>query len=205
MPVDTAAATDRLMRLLAVEGVTGQEAAIGRTIAAELKDAGVPASAIYLDDANTRIPVPTETGNLIVHLPGQGKLHNQPRIMFMTHMDTVPLCAGAKPDAQGPQDRQHREDRARRRQPHRLRRAGHARGRAREAEARPSAAHAAVLRARGKRALRRALRQQGRPRRPGDGVQLRRRLGLQRRGRRGRRGPLGGRDLRPRLACGRRA
>ena len=101
MPVDTAAATDRLMRLLAVEGVTGQEAAIGRTIAAELKDAGVPASAIYLDDANTRIPVPTETGNLIVHLPGQGKLHNQPRIMFMTHMDTVPLCAGAKPALKG--------------------------------------------------------------------------------------------------------
>ena len=89
------------MRLLAVEGVTGQEAAIGRTIAAELKEAGVPASAIYLDDANTRIPVPTETGNLIVHLPGQGALHNQPRIMFMTHMDTVPLCAGAKPKLQG--------------------------------------------------------------------------------------------------------
>ncbi len=101
MPLDTAAATDRLMRMLAVEGVTGQEAAIGRTIAAELKDAGVPASAIYLDDANTRIPVPTETGNLIVHLPGQGKLHNQPRIMFMTHMDTVPLCAGAKPKLAG--------------------------------------------------------------------------------------------------------
>ena len=57
MPVDTAAATSRLMRLLAVEGVTGQEAAIGRTLASELKDAGVPASAIYLDDANTRIPL----------------------------------------------------------------------------------------------------------------------------------------------------
>ena len=101
MPVDTAAAVSRLMRMLAVEGVTGQEAAIGRTLAAELKDAGVPASAIYLDDANTRIPVPTETGNLIVHLPGQGKLHNQPRIMFMTHTDTVPLCAGAKPKLAG--------------------------------------------------------------------------------------------------------
>src|ERR1041384_2969313 len=101
MPLDTAAATDRLMRLLAVQGVTGEEAAIGREIATALKEAGVPASAIYLDDANTRIPVPTETGNLIVHLPGQGKLHNQPRIMFMTHMDTVPLCAGAKPAIKG--------------------------------------------------------------------------------------------------------
>src|SRR3954467_14958598 len=101
MPVDTKAATDRLMRFLAVEGVTGQEAAIGRELTAALKESGVPAKAIRLDDANTRIPVPTETGNLIVDLPGRGALHNQPRIMFMTHMDTVPLCAGAKPKKSG--------------------------------------------------------------------------------------------------------
>src|SRR5688500_4407257 len=88
MPLATAPATARLMRLLAIEGVTGREAAIGREIAAALKEAGVPAAAIYLDDANTRIPVPTETGNLIVHLPGRGAMHNQPALMFMTHMDT---------------------------------------------------------------------------------------------------------------------
>jgi hypothetical protein len=34
MPVDTHAATDRLMRFLAVEGVTGKEAAIGRELRA---------------------------------------------------------------------------------------------------------------------------------------------------------------------------
>src|SRR3954453_14607917 len=101
MPLDTAAATQRLMRFLAIEGVTGQEAAIGRAVAAALKEVGVPASAIYLDDANARIPLPTETGNLIVHLPGRGALHNQPPLMFMTHMDTVPLCAGAQPKLQG--------------------------------------------------------------------------------------------------------
>src|SRR5438105_4175164 len=101
MPLDTAAAVSRLMRFLAVEGVTGREAAIGRDIASALKEAGVPASAIYLDDANTRIPLPTETGNLIVHLPGRGTLHNQPPLMFMTHMDTVPLCAGAQPKLAG--------------------------------------------------------------------------------------------------------
>jgi tripeptide aminopeptidase len=99
--VDNKAAIDRLMRFLAVEGVTGKEAAIGRELTAALRDVGVPESAIRLDDANTRIPVPTETGNLIVDLPGRGKMHNQPRIMFMTHMDTVPLCAGAKPKLQG--------------------------------------------------------------------------------------------------------
>ena len=57
MPVDTRAATDRLMRFLAVEGVTGKEAAIGRELTAALKEAGVPADAIRLDDANTRMPV----------------------------------------------------------------------------------------------------------------------------------------------------
>jgi len=99
--VDTAAALQRLMRFLAIEGVTGREAAIGREIAAALHEVSVPENAIHLDDANTRIPVPTETGNLIVDLPGRGKLHNHPRLMFMTHMDTVPLCAGAQPKIQG--------------------------------------------------------------------------------------------------------
>jgi tripeptide aminopeptidase len=101
MPIDNKAAVERLMRFLAVEGITGQEAAIGREIVAALKQVGVPAGAIYLDDANKRIPVPTQTGNLIVHLPGRGTMHNQPALMFMTHMDTVPLCAGAKPKLQG--------------------------------------------------------------------------------------------------------
>ena len=101
MPIDVKTATDRLMRFLAVEGVTGKEAAIGRELSAALQESGVPATAIRLDDANTRIPVPTETGNLVVDLPGRGVMHNQPRIMFMTHMDTVPLCAGAKPKLAG--------------------------------------------------------------------------------------------------------
>ena len=101
LPIYTNAATDRLMRFLAIEGVTGKEAAIGRELVAALKDVGVPTEAIHLDDASTRIPVPTETGNLIVDLPGRGALHNQPRILFMTHMDTVPLCAGAKPKLAG--------------------------------------------------------------------------------------------------------
>src|SRR3954451_13089314 len=47
MPLDTAAAVSRLMRFLAIEGVTGREAAIGREIASALKEAGVPGNAIY--------------------------------------------------------------------------------------------------------------------------------------------------------------
>jgi tripeptide aminopeptidase len=99
--VDTDIATERLMRLLGVEGVTGREARIGKELVAVLKEVGVPARAIRFDDANTRIPLPTETGNLIVDLPGRGALASADRLLFMTHMDTVPLCAGAKPKRQG--------------------------------------------------------------------------------------------------------
>jgi tripeptide aminopeptidase len=91
---DKSHATDLLMRLLAVEGVTGQEKNIAREITAALKEAGVPPRHIKHDDANGRIPVPTQTGNLIAELPGTA---GGPRLLFMTHMDTVPLCAGAVP------------------------------------------------------------------------------------------------------------
>src|SRR3982074_1269107 len=101
LAVDTETAVERLMRFLAVEGVTGQEARIGKELVAALKEAGVPARSMRFDDANKRIPLPTETGNLIVDLPGRGVLASADRLLFMTHMDTVPLCAGAKPKRQG--------------------------------------------------------------------------------------------------------
>ena len=67
--VDAKAAEEHLMKFLAVEGVTGEEADIAAAVSDELKKVGVPASAIRFDDANTRIPLPTQTGNLIVDLP----------------------------------------------------------------------------------------------------------------------------------------
>jgi tripeptide aminopeptidase len=96
--LDESAAIDRLMRFLSVEGVTGHEAAIGKTVVEELRTIGVPADSIRFDTANARIPLPTETGNLIVTLPGT---RPGPRLLFMTHLDTVPLCAGAKPVREG--------------------------------------------------------------------------------------------------------
>ena len=68
--VDVKAAEDHLMKFLSVEGVTGEEAAIAAAVSDELKKVGVPASAIRFDDAHKRIPLPTQTGNLIVDLPG---------------------------------------------------------------------------------------------------------------------------------------
>jgi len=98
--VDQPAALDRLIRFLSVPGVTGQEGAISQEIVSALRDVGVANESIAFDDANTRIPEPTQTGNLFVKLPGTSKKAAKP-LLFMTHMDTVPLCAGAKPKLQG--------------------------------------------------------------------------------------------------------
>src|SRR6478736_3358246 len=98
IPLDVASAIDHLMNFLSVEGVTGQEAKIGAAVSEALKKVGVPASAIRFDDANKRIPVPTETGNLFVDLPGT---RPGPRLIFAAHLDTVQMCAGAKPSKKG--------------------------------------------------------------------------------------------------------
>src|SRR5262245_4914864 len=95
---DHDAAIARLMRFLAVEGVTGQEKAIAAEVTAALREAGVPADAIRHDTAHERIPLPTQTGNLIVRLKGTEP--GDP-LLFSTHLDTVPLCAGAVPVRKG--------------------------------------------------------------------------------------------------------
>jgi tripeptide aminopeptidase len=96
--MDVKSAEDHLMRFLKVEGLPGQEKAIGEVVIGELKKVGVPDSAIRFDTVNKRIPVPTQTGNLFVHLPGTRK---GPRLLFISHLDTVTLCAGAKPKREG--------------------------------------------------------------------------------------------------------
>ncbi|QDU31763.1 Carboxypeptidase G2 precursor [Anatilimnocola aggregata] len=98
IPLDVQAAEEHLMRFLAVEGVTGEEAAIGQAVVEELKKIGVPASAIRFDTVHERIPLPTQTGNLYVDIPGN---RPGPRLLFSTHLDTVPLCAGAKAKREG--------------------------------------------------------------------------------------------------------
>jgi tripeptide aminopeptidase len=96
--VDTASAERRLLRYLAIPGVSGEEKAIAKAVADDLKALGVPAKAIRHDDAHKRIPLPTQTGNLFVDIAGTMK---GPRLLFATHLDVVPLCAGAKPKKQG--------------------------------------------------------------------------------------------------------
>jgi tripeptide aminopeptidase len=67
-------------------------------VARELEAVGVPRKAIRYDKANEHMPLPTQTGNLIVTLPGT---RPGPRLLFATHLDTVPLCAGAVPKRVG--------------------------------------------------------------------------------------------------------
>lgn len=98
IPLDVKSAEDHLMKFLSVEGVTGEEKAIAQAVSDELKAVGVPASAIRFDSVHKKIPLPTQTGNLIVDLPGT---RPGPRLLFSTHLDTVPLCAGAKPKREG--------------------------------------------------------------------------------------------------------
>src|SRR5262245_19846437 len=95
---DPEAATARLMRFLAVPGITGQEEIIGTEVVSALVEAGLPSHCIRFDQAHKKIPLPTQTGNLSVVLPGTKP---GPRRLFMTHLDTVPLCAGAVPMRKG--------------------------------------------------------------------------------------------------------
>jgi tripeptide aminopeptidase len=96
--LDADFAVDALMRYLATDRVTGEEAAISAAITADLIACGVAPENIRNDDAHTRIPVPTQVGNLIAELPGTVP---GPRLLFSTHLDTVPLCRGAKPRREG--------------------------------------------------------------------------------------------------------
>jgi tripeptide aminopeptidase len=86
--LDTASAEKLLLRYLAIDGVTGKEEKIANAIRDDLIALGVPAASIRFDGVAAKIPLPTQTGNLIVDLPG-----TKPgaRLLFSTHLDTVPL------------------------------------------------------------------------------------------------------------------
>ncbi|MBX3413297.1 MAG: M20/M25/M40 family metallo-hydrolase [Pirellulales bacterium] len=98
IPLDVKSAEEHLLRFLAIEGLSGEEAAIAVAVSDELKKVGVPESAIRYDKANERISLPTQTGNLYADLPGT---REGARLLFATHLDTVPICAGAKPKRDG--------------------------------------------------------------------------------------------------------
>lgn len=96
--LDVPAAIERVLRLMAIPGKSGQEQQVVEEIRAAAGAAGVPQTAIAIDDVNRKSPAGGNTGNLIITLPGTIK---GPRRLLMAHLDTVPLCVGCKPVRKG--------------------------------------------------------------------------------------------------------
>jgi tripeptide aminopeptidase len=95
---DLAAAQRLLLELLGIPGPSGQEQAVAERVVEVLREAGCPAEAIAFDSAHKRSPLAGTVGNLIVKLPGTLR---GPRRLLMAHLDTVPICVGAKPVVKG--------------------------------------------------------------------------------------------------------
>lgn len=95
---ETRRARALLLELLKVPGVSGQETQVMDWIVARLRKAGAPKGSIVTDQAHQRSPHEGTVGNMALVLPGTLK---GPRRMLSAHVDTVPLCAGARPVVKG--------------------------------------------------------------------------------------------------------
>lgn len=84
------------MKLMAIPGPSGGEAEVADFIRRQLRGTG--AAALVTDRAHRKTRLEGNTGNLILKLPGTCR---GPRRLFVAHMDTVPLCVGAKPVRRG--------------------------------------------------------------------------------------------------------
>ncbi|MBS0260496.1 MAG: M20/M25/M40 family metallo-hydrolase [Planctomycetes bacterium] len=92
--LDERAATERVIELMAIPGKSCEEWQVVQHLIRELKQAGVPASAIHVDQVFQKSPAKGTVGNLIVTLPGTMR---GPRRLLMAHLDTVPLAVGSEP------------------------------------------------------------------------------------------------------------
>jgi tripeptide aminopeptidase len=96
--IDEKSALKLVTEMMAIPGKSREETRISEFIRKKLAAAGIPRSAILIDDSTKRIPNGGAIGNLIVKLPGTVK---GPRRLLMAHIDTVPLCVGSKPVRKG--------------------------------------------------------------------------------------------------------
>ena len=87
-----------VMDLLALPGKSCEESQVAEFVRQRLQQAGADESATVHDTAHQRTPQPGEVGNLIFQLPGT---RPGPRRLLSAHLDTVPLCAGARPQLEG--------------------------------------------------------------------------------------------------------
>ena len=91
--MDKEIALKDLMKFLSIEGITGHEKNIAFEVKKNLIESKVPEEFIFFDEANKHIPFPTETGNLIVKLPGN---IDGDRKLFICHLDTVSFMCRCK-------------------------------------------------------------------------------------------------------------
>jgi tripeptide aminopeptidase len=96
--LDVARAQQLVIDMMAIPGGSGDEERIASFVVEALSAAGLPDSAIAFDTAHRRSPLGGKLGNLIVKLPGSMP---GPRRLLAAHLDTVPICIGAKPVRRG--------------------------------------------------------------------------------------------------------
>lgn len=87
-------AIEELLKLLPIEGPPAKEGKVAAYIRARLIDIGIPSSQISHDNAQEQSEYGGEVGNLIVQIEGRGA---GSRLMFSTHLDTVPNAVGCRP------------------------------------------------------------------------------------------------------------
>jgi len=87
-----------LMRLMALAAPSGKEQQVVECLRQQLTTAGAPAAALEMDRTGRRSPLGGEVGNFALRLPGSVRA---PRRLLVAHMDTVPLCVGARPVRRG--------------------------------------------------------------------------------------------------------
>ena len=91
-------ATKLLTSLLKIPGLSGEEQLVSEFISESLVDAGISSNYLKSDNANRRSVFGGLAGNLVLKLPGNQR---GPRKLFVSHMDTVPVCRGARPVQRG--------------------------------------------------------------------------------------------------------
>jgi len=87
-----------VLEMMAIPGRSGHERLVAEWIVQRLREAGAPRAAIRFDDAHRKSLHGGEIGNLIFRLPGTLRAS---RRLLMAHLDTVPLCEGARPVVRG--------------------------------------------------------------------------------------------------------
>ncbi len=91
-------ADELLLQALSIPGLSGEEGAIMTFLVDQLRQAEATDEVLRFDQAHRKIPHGGQVGNLVLKLPGS---RPGPRRLLMAHVDTVPICRGAKPVKKG--------------------------------------------------------------------------------------------------------